>query len=127
MDCSFCGNELIKGSGKIFAKKDGTLYYFCSTKCERNMLELKRRPDKTRWTNLYQKTKKALKAKAEKGKEKRKPEEKIKEPKKEVKKEKKPEKKSKDKKEKAKPVKKEKKAEKKEVKKKEEKLKKSKK
>jgi len=34
--CSFCGVTLEPGTGKMFVKKDGTIFYFCSTKCENN-------------------------------------------------------------------------------------------
>lgn len=60
--CSFCGDELPQGGGKIYAKKDGTTFYFCSNKCEKNLIGLKRKPVKTKWTNQYQKLKKTLMA-----------------------------------------------------------------
>ena len=48
--CSFCGNEINKGTGKMFVKVDGTIYYFCSGKCEKNMLKLRRIPRNVSWT-----------------------------------------------------------------------------
>ncbi len=51
--CSFCGREIEKGTGKMFVKNDGTILYFCSRKCEKNMLELKRDPRKYKWTKRY--------------------------------------------------------------------------
>jgi len=48
--CSFCGNELVKGTGKMFVKKDGTVQYFCSNKCEKNSLKLGRNPIYLKWT-----------------------------------------------------------------------------
>ena len=51
--CTFCGNELERGTGKMFVKADGKIYYFCSNKCEKNLLKLKRKPIKVKWTNLY--------------------------------------------------------------------------
>ena len=51
--CSFCGNELKKGTGMMYVKKDGTVYHFCSSKCRKNMLKLKRDAKKVRWTNFY--------------------------------------------------------------------------
>jgi len=42
--CSFCNRKIEAGTGKIYAKKDGTVYYFCSSKCEKNMIELGRVP-----------------------------------------------------------------------------------
>jgi large subunit ribosomal protein L24e len=47
--CSFCGNEIEPGTGKMFVKKDGSIQYFCSTKCENNY-KLGRIPRLTRWT-----------------------------------------------------------------------------
>ena len=58
--CSFCGTELKIGSGKIYAKKDGTTFHFCSNKCEQNLNVLKRKPVKTKWTADYNKLKKTL-------------------------------------------------------------------
>ena len=53
--CTFCGNVIEKGTGKMFVKKDGRMYYCCSSKCEKNMLKLKRKPIKTRWSRRYEK------------------------------------------------------------------------
>ncbi len=38
------------GTGKLFAKTDGTILYFCSRKCEKNMLKLKRKARDFKWT-----------------------------------------------------------------------------
>lgn len=48
--CTFCGSELRPGTGKMFVKKDGKLLYFDSRKCEKNMLDLNRKPRETAWT-----------------------------------------------------------------------------
>ncbi len=53
--CSFCGNEIEVGTGKMYVRKDGRVLYFCSRKCEKNMLELKRNPRKLKWTKYYRK------------------------------------------------------------------------
>ncbi|BAW31405.1 MAG TPA: 50S ribosomal protein L24e [Methanothermobacter sp.] len=47
--CSFCNEEIQPGTGKMFVKRDGTVYFFCSSKCEKNMLKLKRVPRKIKW------------------------------------------------------------------------------
>ena len=47
--CSFCGDLLEPGTGKLFAKKDGSTYYFCSSKCQNNF-KLGRLPRRTVWT-----------------------------------------------------------------------------
>ncbi len=49
MKCSFCGQEIEKGTGKVFVKNDGKIYYFCSSKCEKSF-RMKRNPRKIRWT-----------------------------------------------------------------------------
>ncbi|MEK6949537.1 MAG: 50S ribosomal protein L24e [Nanoarchaeota archaeon] len=55
--CTFCGDNLNPGTGKMFVQKDGKILYFCSSKCEKNMLKLRRKPITTRWSGRYQKAK----------------------------------------------------------------------
>jgi len=55
--CSFCGATIKPGFGKMYVKKDGKILYFCSSKCEKNMLKLKRKPIKIKWTEDYRKEK----------------------------------------------------------------------
>ena len=52
--CSFCGSQLEPGTGKMFVKKDGTIFYFCSTKCQNNQ-KLGRVPRRVQWTNAGRK------------------------------------------------------------------------
>lgn len=52
-ECSFCGDKLELGTGKMFVKKDGSVLYFCSSKCEKNQLKLRRIPRKVRWTKKF--------------------------------------------------------------------------
>ncbi|MBU0757229.1 MAG: TRASH domain-containing protein [Nanoarchaeota archaeon] len=59
--CSFCGKEIEQGTGKMFVKKDAKVFYFCSNKCEKNQIKLKRKPRETRWTKEYSEIKKGLK------------------------------------------------------------------
>lgn len=47
-----------KGTGKMFVKNDGRIFYFCSSKCEKNFLKLKREPRLVRWTKEFEKIKK---------------------------------------------------------------------
>ena len=49
--CTFCSEEIEKGRGKMFVKNDGKIFRFCSTKCERNMLKLKRVGRKMKWVS----------------------------------------------------------------------------
>jgi large subunit ribosomal protein L24e len=51
MKCSFCGKLVEKGKGLLFVRKDGKTWEFCSSKCEKNQLKLKRNPLKVKWTN----------------------------------------------------------------------------
>jgi len=53
--CTFCGSEVIKGSGKIFVRDNGQVLNFCSMKCEKNMLVLKRDARKLKWTAFFEK------------------------------------------------------------------------
>ena len=54
--CSFCGNEIEPGTGKMYVKKDGTVLYFCKMKCQKNTLKLHRTPRWEKWTKHYTKT-----------------------------------------------------------------------
>ncbi|MEM2954361.1 MAG: 50S ribosomal protein L24e [Candidatus Nanoarchaeia archaeon] len=47
--CSFCKKEFDRTSGKMFIQNSGKILYFCSSKCEKNMLKLKRNPLKLKW------------------------------------------------------------------------------
>lgn len=69
MKCSFCGKEITAGCGKLYVRKDGSTELFCATKCERNLLKLKRDRRKTKWTSKYTKSK-ASTAKSKEKKEK---------------------------------------------------------
>lgn len=61
MNCTFCGKVMSQGTGKMFVQKDGKILHFCSNKCEKNMLVLKRKPRQTTWTEEYQQIKKGVK------------------------------------------------------------------
>ena len=54
--CSFCGKEIEPGTGIMYVKNDGSILWFCSSKCWKNMLKLKRNPRKYKWTLKYAKT-----------------------------------------------------------------------
>ncbi len=47
--CSFCNNELPKGTGKMYVKVSGQILYFCSSKCENNTIKLGRIPRDHKW------------------------------------------------------------------------------
>jgi large subunit ribosomal protein L24e len=49
MKCFFC-NKLVKhGTGVMFVRNDGKIFYFCSSKCEKNALKLGREARKYKW------------------------------------------------------------------------------
>ena len=50
MKCSFCGDEIPKGTGLLFIQKTGRTFNFCSRKCEKNMFKLGRKPRNVKWT-----------------------------------------------------------------------------
>ena len=59
--CTFCQKSIEPGKGTIFVKTDGKIIFFCSSKCEKNLLKLKRTARKQKWTKTYQKEKKETK------------------------------------------------------------------
>ena len=56
MKCSFCGKIIERGTGKMYVQKTGKVLYFCSRKCEHNMLKLGRIPRRVRWTEDFKNT-----------------------------------------------------------------------
>ena len=48
--CSFCNVDIEKGTGKIVVSSAGKIRNFCSMKCEKNMIKLKRKSVKLKWT-----------------------------------------------------------------------------
>jgi len=55
--CSFCGNEIEPGTGKMYVKIDGTIYNFCKNKCHKNLIDLHRIPRRTGWTQPHMREK----------------------------------------------------------------------
>ncbi|MEK6856439.1 MAG: 50S ribosomal protein L24e [Nanoarchaeota archaeon] len=53
MKCSFCKKQIKAGTGKIFVRDDGRIFYFDKKKCEKNLFKLKRKPAKFKWTREY--------------------------------------------------------------------------
>ncbi len=54
MKCNYCKKEIPEGTGLMYVKKDGTVNYLCSGKCEKNMLNLKRKPIHLKWITKKQ-------------------------------------------------------------------------
>ena len=51
--CIFCGKEQALFYGIHLITNDGTISYFCSSKCRKNTLKLKRDKRKLKWTESY--------------------------------------------------------------------------
>lgn len=51
MFCSFCNNEIPKGTGELYVLRDGTTLAFCSSKCKANQVDLRREGRLVGWTN----------------------------------------------------------------------------
>jgi len=56
--CSFCGRSYAHGTGMMYVRNDGTLLRFCSSRCRRSVLDLKRDSRKLKWTKHYGKKEK---------------------------------------------------------------------
>jgi len=51
--CDFCGAPIEPGTGVMYVRSDGTIYYYCSSKCLKNAIKLRRKPEKVRWTEKH--------------------------------------------------------------------------
>lgn len=49
MRCSFCHKDIKPGTGKMFVRNDGRIFYFDKQKCEKNLIKLKRKSAKFKW------------------------------------------------------------------------------
>ncbi|MHC1628135.1 MAG: 50S ribosomal protein L24e [Candidatus Nezhaarchaeales archaeon] len=54
--CTFCGKSIPAGTGIMYVKNDGSILYFCSSKCRKNMLQLRRNPAKVKWAKKTRRT-----------------------------------------------------------------------
>jgi large subunit ribosomal protein L24e len=57
-NCSFCGNEFPPGTGMMYVRNDGTILWFCSSKCRKSSINLKRDARKVKWTKYFGKEEK---------------------------------------------------------------------
>lgn len=55
--CSFCGTNIEPGTGRLFVKKDGVTYNFCSSKCFKNQIGKGKVPRMTEWTAAHKREK----------------------------------------------------------------------
>ena len=53
--CSFTRKNIEPGTGKMYVKKDGTIYWFINSKAEKNFLDLHREARFLKWTGAYKK------------------------------------------------------------------------
>jgi len=51
--CVFCGQEKPDFTGVHLIKNDGTIEFYCSSKCRKNRLKLGRDKRRVKWTNAY--------------------------------------------------------------------------
>lgn len=49
-NCTFCGAAIEPGTGKMYIKRDGSVFHFDSAKCQRNQVGLGRVNRHVRWT-----------------------------------------------------------------------------
>ncbi len=62
--CVFCGKEEDKHKGTHVIGNDGNIKYFCSSKCRRSALNLKRDRRKFRWTEAFHEMREKAREKA---------------------------------------------------------------
>ena len=53
--CSFTNEEIEPGTGMMYIKRDGSVYWFRDSKSRKNMLKLKRNARRLKWTRRYEK------------------------------------------------------------------------
>ncbi len=50
--CHYCGREIEPGTGLMYVRNDGTILWFCSSKCFK-LWKMGRDPRKLKWTAKY--------------------------------------------------------------------------
>jgi large subunit ribosomal protein L24e len=61
--CSFCGKEKDAYIGVHLLTNTGEVLYFCSSKCRKNSLNLKRDKRNVRWTEAFHEKRNKVRAK----------------------------------------------------------------
>jgi len=46
MKCVYCGAEIKRGTGIMYVRKSGDTFYFCSNRCFKNSVVLRRKINK---------------------------------------------------------------------------------
>jgi large subunit ribosomal protein L24e len=49
--CSFCGYDILPGTGMLYVKNDGKQLHFCAKKCEKSVLKMGRKARNIAWTS----------------------------------------------------------------------------
>lgn len=52
MRCSFCNTEIKQNKVLMYFYANGKTLVFCSSKCKKYMLKLKKDPKKLKWVNI---------------------------------------------------------------------------
>jgi large subunit ribosomal protein L24e len=52
-NCFFCGKRIAPSQGVMLVRNDGSIQWTCSSKCKKNLRDLKRDPRKLKWTRKY--------------------------------------------------------------------------
>lgn len=52
--CSFCAGDIEPGTGFMFVKRDGTVFFFDSSSCRKQQLHLGRVGHRLRWTHAHE-------------------------------------------------------------------------
>ncbi len=64
--CVFCGRDEHSFRGLHLIKNIGTVEYYCSSKCRKNAIKLKRDKRKRKWTEAFHETRRKTRAKVAK-------------------------------------------------------------
>ena len=56
--CSFCGDEFPAGTGIMYVLNDGTVLWYCSSKCRKSSVNMRRDSRRLKWTQYYGKEEK---------------------------------------------------------------------
>jgi large subunit ribosomal protein L24e len=51
--CSFCAGEVEPGTGTMFVKRDGSVFYFCTSSCRKQQMNLGRVGHRLKWTRAH--------------------------------------------------------------------------
>jgi len=70
--CTFCGLDRPGHRGVHLITNDGSVHFYCSSKCKANALKLKRDKRKTRWADAFHVAREKARVKAKENAEKEK-------------------------------------------------------